>query len=290
MVRCTSCGQELAADERFCGNCGTPRPVAPEPPRVKPAAARRLDPRFEQAEREFFALKSKLDRGRIARGEFDAALEKLMLQDAQGRYWMLGADSGKWYVHDGRVWVQAEPSPAEAGQAPRSGAEQVSATYGAEAGAIARPTVPTGIAGSYRFAGFWRRLVASLVDGLVVWGLGSVLLFPFRTSIQLGSSSLEGEPALSMTTIAVYALLGLIGVVYYLGFWTWRGQTPGKMVLGMKIVKTDGTPLTFGRALVRYIGYLTSGIVLCLGYLWVGLDSRKQGWHDKIAGTYVVRV
>ena len=64
---------------------------------------------FRQAEDQYFLLKGQLETGRITREQFDAALKELMIQDAQGRYWMIGADSGKWYVHDGSAWVEASP-------------------------------------------------------------------------------------------------------------------------------------------------------------------------------------
>ncbi len=68
---------------------------------------------FQKAEDEFFILKGKLQTGRITRAEFDAALKGLMVQDPQGRYWTIGADSGKWLVHDGAAWVEA-PLPGGA--------------------------------------------------------------------------------------------------------------------------------------------------------------------------------
>ena len=64
---------------------------------------------FQKAEDEYFRLKGQLTAGRITREQFDAAIKELMVQDAQGRWWMLGADSGKWYVHDGTTWVEAQP-------------------------------------------------------------------------------------------------------------------------------------------------------------------------------------
>jgi uncharacterized RDD family membrane protein YckC len=82
---------------------------------------------------------------------------------------------------------------------------------------------------------------------------------------------------------------GLIGLVYVIGFWVSSGATPGKRALGLRVVSTDGSPITIGKAIMRYIGYIVSGLVLCLGYIWVLFDANKQGWHDKIAGTYVVR-
>lgn len=94
-MNCNRCGQPLTAEEQFCGNCGAPRPAA--------------DARFQQAEDEFFRLKGQLATGRITQEQFDAAVKELMIQDAQKRYWMLGPDSGKWYVHDGKSWVEAQP-------------------------------------------------------------------------------------------------------------------------------------------------------------------------------------
>ncbi len=67
------------------------------------------DERFENAEREFFKLKGQLAAGRITSEQFDRALKELIVEDMQGRFWMLGADSGKWYVHDGQSWVEANP-------------------------------------------------------------------------------------------------------------------------------------------------------------------------------------
>ena len=68
--------------------------------------------RYKEAENEYFRLKGQFSLGRITRQQFDAALKELMFQDAQGRNWILGADNGKWYVHDGRIWVEANPYAA----------------------------------------------------------------------------------------------------------------------------------------------------------------------------------
>lgn len=68
-----------------------------------------MDEKFQKAEQEYFNLRSKLETGHITRDQFDTALREQMVQDEQGRYWILGIDSGKWYVHDGNDWVQSEP-------------------------------------------------------------------------------------------------------------------------------------------------------------------------------------
>jgi len=82
-------------------------------------------------------------------------------------------------------------------------------------------------------------------------------------------------------------VLPLIAVMV---FWQYRSATPGKIMMGLVIVdaKTLGKP-SFGKLVLRYIGYYVSTIPLLLGLIWVGIDKRKQGWHDKIAGTLVLK-
>jgi len=133
-------------------------------------------------------------------------------------------------------------------------------------------------AGGRELVGFGPRLGAYLIDGLV--------LFIFQLLFSLAAVGSSDPDAAT----GVQCLSMLIVAAYYIGFWTSRGQTPGKMAMGIKIVKADGSPVTFGTALVRYIGYWISALVLLLGFLWVLWDADKQAWHDKIAGTYVVRV
>ncbi len=73
------------------------------------------------------------------------------------------------------------------------------------------------------------------------------------------------------------------------GFWMTKSATPGKMVISACIVDArSGLKPSWGQLVRRYLGYLVSTVPLCLGFLWVAFDSKKQGWHDKIAGTVVV--
>lgn len=120
------------------------------------------------------------------------------------------------------------------------------------------------------YAGFWRRLVASIIDSIIMY----IILIPM---------------AFTLTTAYYYGLGQLVVVLFIIGFWSWRSQTPGKMVMGVSIVDAEGKPITFGRSLLRYFGYIVSSIPLNLGFLWIAWDKKKQGWHDKIAGTYVIR-
>jgi uncharacterized RDD family membrane protein YckC len=82
----------------------------------------------------------------------------------------------------------------------------------------------------------------------------------------------------------------LVQVAYFVCFWAWRGQTPGKMAVRIKIVSFDGSRIGWGAAVMRYLGYIISTMLFLLGFIWVYFDTRHQGWHDKIADTFVIRV
>ena len=82
----------------------------------------------------------------------------------------------------------------------------------------------------------------------------------------------------------------IVALAYFAGMWTWRGTTIGGIVLKLKVIRTDGRPLTFVVALVRGLAAAFSVVVFFLGFLWIAWDKDKQGWHDKIAGTEVVRL
>ena len=132
--------------------------------------------------------------------------------------------------------------------------------------------------GGAELAGFWIRLLAQMLD--LFWLLPlSVLLGLVADFVNGGDMSLGGE-----------LMANLIGALLVLLFWAERQGTPGKLVLGLRVVdaETGGVP-AIGRLVLRYVGYLVSALPLGLGYLWVLWDGRKQGWHDKMAGTLVVR-
>jgi len=133
--------------------------------------------------------------------------------------------------------------------------------------------------------GFGQRLVATLLDGALVFLLSFIIAMVVSV-VPLLIGWLIPIPA---TALIIPAGL-LFSVIYYAGSWQKSGQTIGNMVMGIKVVGKDGLRLTWGKALLRYVGYIVSGIVASLGFLWVAFDRRRQGWHDKIAGTYVIRV
>ena len=82
----------------------------------------------------------------------------------------------------------------------------------------------------------------------------------------------------------------LVALAYFAGMWAWKSTTVGGIVLNLKVVRLDNQPVTFPVALVRGLAAAFSVVVLFLGFLWMAWDKEKQTWHDKIAGTVVVRL
>lgn len=134
---------------------------------------------------------------------------------------------------------------------------------------------------NYIYGGFWLRVIASIIDTILIM----VILFPVL-SLTL-SESFPTNPATSILTFFFNYLFPPAVVIL---FWVQKSATPGKMIIGLKIVdaKTGGKPST-GQLIGRYLGYYVSGIALCLGFVAVAFNRRKQGWHDKLAGTLVVK-
>lgn len=126
----------------------------------------------------------------------------------------------------------------------------------------------------YELASPSARVIALCLDGMLlifVAGLVSRLFAPSSWLLLAG----------------VHALAGL---VYHVGFLTYyAGQTPGKRALGIRVIRSDGDPLTASDAALRFLGYYLNTACLGVGWLWAWGDPNGQGWHDKLARTYVVR-
>jgi uncharacterized RDD family membrane protein YckC len=84
--------------------------------------------------------------------------------------------------------------------------------------------------------------------------------------------------------------LFLLMLVYFIGFWSWKGTTVGGIICQLRVVRVDNAPLRFADGLVRGLSSIFSMVVAGLGFLWILRDPERQAWHDKIAGTYVVKV
>ncbi len=133
------------------------------------------------------------------------------------------------------------------------------------------------------YVGFWARVGATIIDSLLIL----IVILPILTAFY-GAAYWESENAIEgpMDFLLTY----IFPMVAIIAFWLLKQATPGKIAISAKIVdaKTGGEP-SIGQYIIRYIAYFLSTIPLFLGFIWVAFDSKKQGWHDKIAGTVVVR-
>lgn len=135
--------------------------------------------------------------------------------------------------------------------------------------------------------GFGRRLIAAVIDAAIVLVL-SLILGAIASFVILVIAGIVIPEQNVPTDFLVALCVAIFSVGYYVRSWSKTGQTAGKALLGIKVIGTDGKPLSGVKAFLRYIGYIVSGVVISLGFLWITFDRKRQGWHDKIAGTYVV--
>ena len=138
--------------------------------------------------------------------------------------------------------------------------------------------------GDFEYAGFWIRLWASVIDTVLILAITTPILSALYGD--MGSSLYSDRSFRPMELIVTWLLPALAVLV----FWRFRSATPGKMVIRARIVDahTGAAPST-GQLVARYALYYLSAMPFCLGFLWIAFDRRKQGWHDKIAGTVVIR-
>ncbi|TME92124.1 MAG: RDD family protein [Chloroflexi bacterium] len=120
-------------------------------------------------------------------------------------------------------------------------------------------------------AGFWIRAIAYLIDAVILLVVQYILSLVLRDAAGIVSF--------------------VVGIAYFVYFWSASGggMTPGMRVFGLHVIRTDGSALTITQAVIRYVGLIVAAIPFAIGLIWVAFDSNKQGWHDKIASTYVVK-
>jgi uncharacterized RDD family membrane protein YckC len=160
-----------------------------------------------------------------------------------------------------------EPPPAERQGVAADGAAAVGSDAPSEAPAPSMPPASIPDLVAYPRAAFLERLSAFVLDIILVLIVQQLFDLTRRDS-------------------AIFLLL----LAYHIGFWTWKGTTVGGIICQLRIVRVDGAPLRFVDALVRGLSAIFSLAVLGIGCLWILRDSERQSWHDKIAGTYVVKV
>lgn len=133
------------------------------------------------------------------------------------------------------------------------------------------------------YVGFWPRVGAALIDSILIAIVTTPPLY-----LIYGPEYFTGtELVMGGADLLISHLFPAIAVIL---FWRFYSATPGKMLIRAKIVDAKTLqPASTGQLIGRYLGYFVSFIPLMLGLLWIAIDRRKQGWHDKLAGTVVIR-
>jgi uncharacterized RDD family membrane protein YckC len=173
-----------------------------------------------------------------------------------------GAPGGTAFAAAASAASATEAAPGDS--SPGDGAPSVGGTPGAAAAPAAAPTRPD-ITAALPRAGFWIRMLALLLDALLVGFLMHLLHHLFN---------------LELLTLAIYGAI----------MWKLRGSTIGGIVFDLHVVRLDGRPIDWETAIVRALGCFLSLAVAGLGFFWIAFDRGRLAWHDKIAGTAVVRV
>lgn len=140
--------------------------------------------------------------------------------------------------------------------------------------------------------GFWQRYMAFVVDSLILFFVMAIFIVLGLVAVEWGSAGGQAVPLLRQVRIILpifFPLAFVLGVTYFTVFHGAGGQTLGKMIFGLRVVRTDGQTLSFFRAFLRAVSYVVSALPLCLGFLWAGITAKKRAWHDWIADTMVVR-
>lgn len=138
---------------------------------------------------------------------------------------------------------------------------------------------------NFEYAGFWIRVGAAIIDTLLL----VVITFPLLIAIY-GWEYFDADITGFIAGPADVLISWVLPAIAVIMFWVLRQATPGKMVLSLRIQDaTTGAGLTWGQSVGRYLGYFLATLPLGLGLIWVAFDKKKQGWHDKLAHTVVVK-
>lgn len=241
-------------------------------------------------------------------------LDTLVWRDGLADWQPLRAFTEELALHQAPAEIFYNPVEASPAQANPGGADP---TYAPAAASVASATVtpafpsspyapPTATltsdeafyaGGDVVQAGFWKRVAAYMIDAFVVgvatWIVQIALMVIFFGA-NMGTLSSNPEAMFSGATgilfiLAVYLVPIAMAVAYYAAFHASSKQaTLGKMAVGIKVVRTDGTRISMGRGVGRYFGFMLSSLIMGIGLLMAAFTERKQGLHDMICDTLVV--
>jgi uncharacterized RDD family membrane protein YckC len=156
-----------------------------------------------------------------------------------------------------------------------------------------------GVAGQPTYAGFWIRVVAWLIDSVIigipifiVLVILSVVVGGVNGAATSGSTSQQNAAAAASGGVLIlfYLVVLVISVAYWVYFWGTSGSTLGMRLFHLRVVDAQtGAPIGIGRAVVRWLMTLVNSWACYIGWIWVAFDARKQGWHDKVANSVVLQ-
>jgi uncharacterized RDD family membrane protein YckC len=142
------------------------------------------------------------------------------------------------------------------------------------------------------YAGFWIRFLARIIDGVIL-NIAFGIVFSVPMFMILGPRMSAADPSNSLAFLAfvpvLFAGVVLVQLIYEVAFLVTKGATPGKMVLGLRVVPADGGRISMGLAVGRYFAHFLSGMILSIGYIMAAFDDRKRALHDRICNTFVIR-
>ena len=144
-------------------------------------------------------------------------------------------------------------------------------------------------------AGFGRRLVALFIDIIILVAINWVINIVWSLASGGGFfGEVPVDPLAEVTSGPTWPLGAAIAfvlfVAYIVLFWWWKGRTPGKMVMGLKIVRGNGSDLRWSDAVLRFLSYIISFLIFFIGFIWAFFDDYNQGIHDKLANTFVIKL
>jgi uncharacterized RDD family membrane protein YckC len=176
-----------------------------------------------------------------------------------------------------------------------------SSVSGSAAPAVPGPGPATSATGwvpapTVKYAGFWLRFVAFIIDAIILGFIGFAITIPFMASLPLGTF-MHGGPPRPEDWVPMMGMFGRVAMVRFVINWLYYAllqsspwqATLGKKALGLVVIDLQGQRISFGRATGRFFAKILSTIILFIGFIMIGFTARKQGLHDIIAGTLVLR-
>jgi uncharacterized RDD family membrane protein YckC len=146
--------------------------------------------------------------------------------------------------------------------------------------------------GVRRYAGFWIRFVARVIDTIILGVVGFIINLPLQMALGLGATRVTDPTAAVPMILGTFGLSMAVNLIlnacYEIYFLSSRGATIGKLALGLKVIRADGGPLSVGQATGRYFAYLLNSFTLLIGFIIAGFDTEKRALHDRICDTRVI--